>query len=787
MKKFLTITLIILSMMVFVACGGSSKKDKNNSDTTNDEDTTDTSDTETPDDADTSDTETPDDPDTSDTETPDNADTSDTETPDDPDTSDTETPDDSDTDVPATCTGLSVDWSAFTHYQKNTFYVTNEDYDPVLQMQFYQDMQTGAITAGTYDLGSEINSTYETCTECVFIQADLVGEDANAEYSKIYYQKSGELKIDAVDDSNEIKGTISAVFAEATIDTETYETLFVENGSCLEIETANFDSGYEEPCVPQCEADWECGSDGCGGTCGDGCNGQQCSEDHKCVAFSCETITLDEGTLSGITYLAKVTGNAAGDTTLEDTLKMSFFGDKPSVGTIDLASETNANYKTCDECILLLEDLDEDGNPTKIYFQESGELIIEDVKEETYESKGHAHLRLVEVEIGNDYTSTPVAGGKCYNVENMTWDTICVPQCDGKQCGYDGCGGICGTCDGQACSAEGQCVPFSCDSLELGEFELVTEFSLYGSYKMYEAYVKNNAAGDTNVPDRFTMTFYTYDAEEDEWSHKTELFVGSETLADYENDETAILMYEDYNEEEERGSKYFVHESGTLNFTEVKEGTLESKGNGSVRLMEVDTNLVQVAGGKCYNIENMTWDTICIPNCEGKQCGDDGCGGTCGGCGDDESCNAEYQCVADACTTIVLDTENAYYDSYYGSYYMPYTPSAGGAYDEFSLQLYYVDPVVGTHELAGTNYADDSGIFIFLYDETESDDYKTYFQKKGQVIITAYDEETMSITAEFKDIKLQEVTVEDSTYFTAPVTGGKCLSVQNTTFTYTAE
>lgn len=34
----------------------------------------------------------------------------------------------------------------------------------------------------------------------------------------------------------------------------------------------------------------------------------------------------------------------------------------------------------------------------------------------------------------------------------------------------------------------------------------------------------------------------------------------------------------------------------------------------------------------------------CTPNCEDKQCGDDGCGGSCGGCKPDETCS-EFKCV----------------------------------------------------------------------------------------------------------------------------------------------
>jgi|GEM_PF-5862358 len=35
---------------------------------------------------------------------------------------------------------------------------------------------------------------------------------------------------------------------------------------------------------------------------------------------------------------------------------------------------------------------------------------------------------------------------------------VCVPQCDGKECGPDGCGGECGTCSEGVCSLEGKCI-----------------------------------------------------------------------------------------------------------------------------------------------------------------------------------------------------------------------------------------------------------------------------------------------------------------------------------------
>lgn len=40
-----------------------------------------------------------------------------------------------------------------------------------------------------------------------------------------------------------------------------------------------------------------------------------------------------------------------------------------------------------------------------------------------------------------------------------TGNTTCQPDCSGKECGNDGCGGICGTCNnGYDCTTSGQCV-----------------------------------------------------------------------------------------------------------------------------------------------------------------------------------------------------------------------------------------------------------------------------------------------------------------------------------------
>ncbi|MFH1530366.1 MAG: hypothetical protein ABIK09_06475 [Pseudomonadota bacterium] len=48
--------------------------------------------------------------------------------------------------------------------------------------------------------------------------------------------------------------------------------------------------------------------------------------------------------------------------------------------------------------------------------------------------------------------------------------SCCLPSCDGRECGDDGCGGSCGECeDGAECNAAGRCVVCSCADKECGD------------------------------------------------------------------------------------------------------------------------------------------------------------------------------------------------------------------------------------------------------------------------------------------------------------------------------
>ncbi len=423
MKKFLTLTLMILAMFVFVSC----VEDDEEIPDTGDSGYTPGNNDETSDGGNSGNNETPDNNndsgnndnngDSGNNETPDNdnGDSGNNETPDhdNGDSGNNETPDnDNDTTPPQQeCTGLSLDWSTFTKdEQYGGYYYTTGD--PQLSMEFiYDDVN---VKAGTFNLGSGANTNYSTCTECLRI---LKGEAK-------YFQMSGTLKIDSVDEDENIKGSLSAKFIESNIggQDENWVSTPISGGECLEIESASFDS----ECIPEC-AGKQCGSDGCGGSCGS-CDGQACSAEAQCVPFdNCAKLSFDEVELGSSDtdygtkyyYFAEVTGDTAGSTTLADYLEIDFYSGNSYATTITEGEVTLTNdIESCDKCVILYEDVNSEGYATKLYFQESGTLNFTEVTS-GMKSKGNGSFRLQEV----DNHVVPVPGGKCYEVENLTWDT----------------------------------------------------------------------------------------------------------------------------------------------------------------------------------------------------------------------------------------------------------------------------------------------------------------------------------------------------------------------------
>ena len=202
------------------------------------------------------------------------------------------------------------------------------------------------------------------------------------------------------------------------------------------------DAGICMECHPACEGK-ECGPDGCEGSCG------QCGEGEECVGGICAAGETCAGSCGGESQ----TGNCFCDSECFN------FGD------------------CCDDvCVLCVDDFPE---------QCAGQSGCQGV---TWE--GCCIGQLLKYCEGNelkemDCTEQPVCGWNAEQsyyacetegaaepdgVHPMDCADLCEPLCEGKECGGDGCGGSCGECGGKGslCTPSGQCCIPSCADKECG-------------------------------------------------------------------------------------------------------------------------------------------------------------------------------------------------------------------------------------------------------------------------------------------------------------------------------
>ena len=427
MKKFLTISLMILAMFFFVSCAeddedftdtgdnsqGENGNDNNSGDTGNNNDQTDTTDTGSHNDpADSGDTGNNNDP----------ADSGDTGN--DP--------------IPPQqeCTGISVEWDTLYMDEdySNSFYADASFGDASLSdfiaLEFYQN-DDFTTTAGTFNLGTGSNTNYKTCSECVRAYQDIASDGSS--YAKQYFQKSGTLKISNVDSDGNISGTLEATLIEVTIGSkeEGYPSNPVAGGACIEIESGTFGEGEEEACVPDCTGKI-CGSDGCGGVCGNCNTGLACSENqNECVELEiseCTGLSLEWDSLYRPDYINEF--YALSEEEDGPMARMEFWQNEQTgaitAGTYDLGSAKNLEYATCTECVFAYSDV-EDGYYTKTYFQHEGTITISSVGDNN-EITGTISATLVEANIAKDANdkiiTTFLATGNCMEIETAAFDTL---------------------------------------------------------------------------------------------------------------------------------------------------------------------------------------------------------------------------------------------------------------------------------------------------------------------------------------------------------------------------
>lgn len=169
------------------------------------------------------------------------------------------------------------------------------------------------------------------------------------------------------------------------------------------------------------------GAGGVGGAGGAGGGGD-------CTALNVVALTVNPG------------GNLLADVAVEgpdpDQFQIQFYelNDAQMPGTFDLAAAPDDNYASCDRCVLVFADLDVDGAPAKIFYQESGTMQLDSIESPPgpVTAGSLSNVKLIEVTIAEDFTSTPVPGGACLTLAAVAWDTTPVegtPCESAEECG----------------------------------------------------------------------------------------------------------------------------------------------------------------------------------------------------------------------------------------------------------------------------------------------------------------------------------------------------------------
>jgi len=177
--------------------------------------------------------------------------------------------------------------------------------------------------------------------------------------------------------------------------------------------------------------------------------------------------------------------------------------------------------------------------------------------------------------------------------------SCCTPGCDGKECGDDGCGGDCGKCKcGEECQPGGQCKFIACDSKDCGDDGC------------------GGSCGECAC------------GEVCDWDGTCEYVacLGKECGDDGCGDTC--------------GTCPDMKECNAVGLCICLEQYMPCEG------MCCETGELCFDGG------------CCLPDCDGKECSGDGCGGSCGSCNDDDPCTMD-KCADSLCEHTYICCETA--------------------------------------------------------------------------------------------------------------------------------
>ena len=447
-------------------------------------------------------------------------------------------------------------------------------------------------------------------------------------------------------------------------------------GECAEGEVCQ-EGQCNAECVGQC---WQCGDDGCGNDCG------SCPEGEMCIDGFCSLTNLYDAMVAhGGFNLALIAFENSGLT----EFLMGIEGE----GSHTVMAPTDAALNA----YLESEDVDID---SVILFP----LIQNHISEGMFTTQVITNLGSANLTTfyGNSVTAEPIFTGQ--SVSSLTFigelneaestlgeiiasngvihplDNVllpqCVPDCEGKSCGDDGCGAECGTCEeGQSCAAgqcEGECTP-NCEGKSCGDDGCGESCGECDSGNVCKAGLcqlgtiwenLQQIPHTSNIQEILTSTGmdamlddpdsqYTFLAPHD-WAFTAaaeELGITvNDLLSDVDVNAEAVshlILYGLYD------YALLITPSSVLSHA----GLIESP-DGTPLFADLDPGMLNTLGvnGYLHTFDELwTPPPACTPECTGKSCGDDGCGGSCGQCSGTDVCdeaNGECVCTPDCSGTV---------------------------------------------------------------------------------------------------------------------------------------
>jgi len=385
-----------------------------------------------------------------------------------------------------------------------------------------------------------------------------------------------------------------------------------ECGTCPDGKVCN-DGVCELSCIPQCEGK-ECGDDGCDGSCGTCYNAAGAIDESLCQ---------DSGACCEPNCGLKDCGND---------------GCGGSCGTCAENEKCISGF--CEEqCIQQCEgkECGYDGCTGTCGFCSDGD-VCED-----------GQCVPCEPDCTDKVCGKDGCGGSCGECDEgltcVEFECLCVPTCDEKECGSDGCEGDCGTCDdGNPCTAD-TCVENLCVFELLPLEELAIEECVCASDEDCAPLEDGDLCNGTLMcemeegaeigvckVDEETIVTCTDDlfcnGLESCEPDTGECVEGEAPELGDEIDCTIDSCDEELDE--------IVHTADDIACDDENECTVNTcdpvAGCGTVNV-DNEIKCGELAGESCVDGE-----CICQADCEGLECGDDGCDGSCGECGENQVC-----------------------------------------------------------------------------------------------------------------------------------------------------